>query len=104
MKITLFVPGKQPVSFTSVSYYGFAHGGRIMPKQHKVAELLRSQPSLVDLLAIGTGYAIYAVFDHDGQLNPLAMKAFTQLTGVAIEEDCDEDVLRGPVVTLEITQ
>ena len=104
MKITLYVPGRQPVSFTSDSYYGFAQGGRIMPKQHKVAELLRARPSLVDLLAIGHGYAIYAIFDHDGALNEPAMRAFTQLTGVAIEVDCEEDVLRGPVVTLEITQ
>lgn len=104
MKITLYVPGRQPVSFTSKSHYGFAQGGRVVPRQHKVAELLRARPSLVDVLAAGHGYAIYAVFDHDGPLNPMAMQAFTQLTGVAIEADCEEDALRGPVVTLEVNQ
>ncbi|TDN38589.1 hypothetical protein A8B98_22860 [Hymenobacter sp. UV11] len=90
------------MSFTSTSHFGDVTGGRIVPRLHKVAEQLGCRPSLVDVIAIDHGYAMLAVFDHDGQLNELAMKEFVRLTRATIDPEDEADQLHGPVLTLTL--
>ena len=77
-------------------------GGTITPKLHRIAQLLRCQPTLVDVLACGHGYGIYSIFDAEGKPNTLAMAEFTRLTGVQLDPEADHDRLLGPVVTLTL--
>jgi len=79
-------------------------GGTITPKLHRIAELLKCCPTLVDVLACGHGYGIYSVFDAEGKVNMLAMAEFTRLTGVRLDPEADHDQLLGPVVTLTLCE
>lgn len=102
MKITLFIPGKQPVTFCSPQFAAAVAGGTITPKLYLIAQLLKCRPTLVDVLAAGHGYGIYSIFDAEGKLNTLAMAEFTRLTGVPLDPEADHDQLLGPVVTLTL--
>jgi hypothetical protein len=102
VKITLFIPGKQPMRVCSPQFAAAVTGGTIVPKLHRIAQLLKCRPSLVDVLACGHGYGIYSVFDAEGKSNALAMAEFTRLTGVQLDPEEDHDQLLGPVVTLTL--
>jgi hypothetical protein len=102
MRVTVFNPGKPPVNFDSADYFGTATGGRITAKFHRVAEQLKCRPSLVDLLAMGHGFALFSVFDALGQPNELAMQEFTRRTGMQLDPKDGVDMILGPVVMLTV--
>jgi hypothetical protein len=102
MKITLYVPLKPAIPFMPAEYAANVEAGRISPKLDKIATLLKCEPSQVDVLASGQGYTMYSVFDSEGKVNALAMQAFTELTGVQLNADWEEDQLRGIVLAITI--
>lgn len=64
----------------------------------RVAALLDCVPELVDVLASGPGYVAYSVFDSEGEVNPSAMAAVAEVSGVAFEAEDEDAVLRGTVL------
>jgi len=74
---------------------GYIHGGGL------VAKLLRTVPELVDVLASGPGYLVFSVFDHAGQANPAAMQVVASLTGIELDPDNEDEVLRGPILVIQ---
>jgi hypothetical protein len=66
--------------------------------QDRVPELLNCTPELVDVLATGTGYIVYSIFDYEGEINMSAMKAVSVLTNILFDTGNQDDVLRGPIL------
>lgn len=102
MTVSLFIPGKQPNVFKADTLFGHVTGGRIVPRLHKAAELLGVRPSLVDVVGIGHGYVVLAIFDHTGQLNEAGTKELTRLSGIELDLSDEGDALYGPVLTLTL--
>ena len=70
-----------------------------MPEQ--VPFLLGCRPELVDVLASGPAYVVFTVFDCDGGINQTAMSA-AAVSGVRFDIADEDQVLRGPVLVLEL--
>ena len=66
--------------------------------QDLVPEILNCAPGLVDVLATGTGYIVYSIFDFEGEINLSAMKAVSVLTNILFDIENQDDVLRGPIL------
>jgi hypothetical protein len=64
------------------------------------ADALECGQEFVDVLASGAGYIIYTVFDSEADVNPQGMKAAGVLTGVEFDPEDEDQVLRGPVLTV----
>lgn len=100
MIVTLYQPGLPPQEVSATGFTAAAHNNEIKQNQTRAAELLGCVPELVDVLASGSGYLIYSIFDCDGMANLEAMTAFTKLTDVELDASSDEDLLRGPVLVV----
>jgi hypothetical protein len=101
MTITLYRPGLAPEPITEVEFLGIEASTQVIQNTSLAARLLGCSPALVDVLANGTGYLIYSVFDYEGDVNTAAMIAFTELTGIGVNADDDDEVLQGPVLFIQ---
>jgi hypothetical protein len=97
---TLYLPGKSPqvVSLPDISTPVVINGFADVPEQ--VPALLDCAPELVDVLAIGKGYVVYSVFDCEAGVNPTAMQALADLTGMDFDIENEDEVLRGPILVM----
>ena len=95
MTISLYKPMEEPMLFTPAEFSDCINIKGMLPVE-RVAGLLGCAPNMVDVLATGNDYAMYSVFDCEGDVNPIAMEVFTALTGVP----CDNEPLRGPILCL----
>lgn len=101
MTATLYDPNQLPANIATDGLgladfiKGYIHGGGI------VAKLLRTAPELVDILASGPGYMVFSVFDHAGEANPAAMRVVASLTGMELDPDNEDEVLRGPILVIQ---
>ena len=95
MTISLYKPAEEPMLFTPNEFSKDIHVNGMLPVE-RVAGLLGCAPNMVDVLATGNDYAMYSVFDCEGDVNPIAMEVFTVLTGVP----CNDEPLRGPILCL----
>jgi len=66
----------------------------------KVPELLSCAPELVDVLASGPNYVAYSVFDCEDDMNPAAMAAVTEVSGVSFDLSDEDAVLCGAVLVV----
>lgn len=101
MRITLYEPGLQP---TEVAVGGFAlhsESGQVIQNTGRAAELLGCVPGLVDVLACGTGYLVYSVFDYEGATNPAAMAVVAKLSGMELDLSNEDEILQGPVLVVQ---
>ncbi|RZK44307.1 MAG: hypothetical protein EOO61_04310 [Hymenobacter sp.] len=100
MQAVLYAPQQTPqtVSIDGMALPDPATGLVRVPEQ--VPRLLDCAPTLVDVLASAPNYIVYAVFDHDGQVNHAAMEALTKLTGASFGEN-EDSILRGAVLIIQ---
>ena len=101
MKATLYLPSQPPqdISTEGLSLPDFKTGFAHAPQ--RVSKLLGCTQGLVDVLATGTGYVVYSVFDFEGEVNEDAMKAVAELTGTAFDLADEDAVLCGPLLVVE---
>lgn len=101
MTVTLYRPDKTPETASEAGFHLNEVSGQVIQNTGLAAVLLECAPSLVDVMANGKGYLIYSIFDYEGQANPAAMAVFTELTGVGLNPEDDDDILRGPVLVIQ---
>ena len=70
-----------------------------VPEQ--ISNLLGCAPDLVDVLASGSGYVVYSVFDSEGETNHAAMAAVAEVSGVTFEAVDEDAILRGPILVVQ---
>lgn len=64
----------------------------------RAAELLNCVPSLVDVQACGPEYVAFSIFDYEGETNPSAMAALSEISGYGYDIKDEDQVLAGPVL------
>ena len=100
MDATLYLPQQppQPVSTEGLTMPNPTTGLVGVPAS--VPELLGCAANLVDVLASGLGYVAYSIFDCEDDMNPAAMEAVAQISGVSFAFDDEDAVLRGAVLVV----
>ncbi|MGI4734142.1 MAG: hypothetical protein ACRYG7_03095 [Janthinobacterium lividum] len=53
---------------------------------------------MIDVLASGPDYVAYSIFDYEGDVNPAAMAAVAEVSGMSFDSDDEDAVLQGPVL------
>ena len=101
MTVTLYQPGQAPAAVSEADFLLDDANGQVIQNTGLAADLLGCAPFLVDVLANGKGYLIYSVFDHEGEPNPAAIAAFTELTGIGLNPEDDDEILQGPVLMIQ---
>jgi hypothetical protein len=103
MIATLYIPQQPPQAVPVEGLYmpdpvtGFAR----VPEQ--VPGLLGCAPGLVDVLACGSEYVAYSVFDCESETNQAAMAAVAAVSGVAFDTEDEDAVLRGAVLIVSMS-
>ena len=98
MYATLYLPDQAPKPFP-VGGFGLPDNrGKGASGAREAALALECAPRLVDVLANGTDYTAFSVFDHEGSPNLEAMRVLSELTGVSFNPADDDELLRGPVL------
>ena len=87
MNATLYLPQQQPQSVSPDGLTLPNPTTGLVGVPAVVPELIGCAPELVDVLASGPGYVAYSVFDCEGEVNPAAMEAVAQLSGVSFDLD-----------------
>ncbi|MBF9239509.1 hypothetical protein I2I05_19100 [Hymenobacter sp. BT683] len=100
MNTTLYQPSEAPVAIVGAEFCLNEVSGQVIQSSESAAEILGCAPFLVDVLANGNGYLIYSVFDSEGEANPAAMKVFSEITGILVDTEDEDDILRGPVLVI----
>jgi hypothetical protein len=100
MKVTLYEPGLQPADILADGFVVQAEDGRIKQDAARAAELLGCAPGMADVLACGSGYLVYSVFDYEGEVNPAAMAVVAELSGMELDPLNEDEVLQGPVLVI----
>jgi hypothetical protein len=98
MTATLYFAGESPVTADKLRGPKIISGFASVPGQ--VPALLGCVPALVDVLATGHDYVVYSVFDSEGAVNISAMDAVSKLTGMSLNPDDEDMLLRGPVLVV----
>jgi hypothetical protein len=100
MNAILYLPRQQPlaVSNEGLCLPGVDTDYVIIPDE--VPPLLGCVPGLVDILACGTQYVAYSIFDSEGDVNLAAMEAVAKVSGIEFNPNDDDEVLRGPVMVV----
>lgn len=99
MTVVLYRPDQHPLTVESAGFITHSKSGEIVQDTARAAELLDCDPGLVDVLACGSGYLIYSVFDYEGEVNEGATAVFSEITGIVLSS-ADDEVLRGPVLVV----
>ena len=100
MKVTLYMPGIQPAVVPADGFVAQPDSGHIVQNTSRAAELLGCAPGFVDVLACGTGYLVYSVFDYEGEANSTAMAVVAELSGTELDPTNEDEVLQGPVLVI----
>ena len=102
MTATLYLPHQSPraVSTEGLSLPDSATSFVEVPVN--IAALLDCAPALVDVLASGPGYVVYAIFDCTGEVNHAAMAVVAELSGVKFNESDEDSILRGEVIVVTV--
>ena len=99
MHAILYIPQQQPQSIDNNGLVLPDPISRLVATPERVSQLLGCAPALVDVLASGSNYVAYSIFDCEGQINQNAMEALSDLTGVKFGNNEDE-ILRGAVLVV----
>lgn len=101
MIATLYIPQQPPraVSIQGLSLPSTISRFAIVPEQ--VSALLECAPALVDVLACGSHYIAYSIFDCESEVNYAAMIAVAQMTQTSFDPDNTDEVLCGPVLVVQ---
>jgi hypothetical protein len=101
MQATLYLPGQAPQTVPTTGLTlpdpssGYAH------PTPAVATLLGCRAEALDVLAAGSDYVVWTVFDfEEGPANLAAMAEVSRLTGTVFEPEDEATELRGPVLVL----
>ena len=100
MTVTLYQPGQQPVTVQASGFIMHSDGNLIVQNTDLAAELLGCASGLVDVLACGSGYLVYSLFDYEGEANPAAMAVVADLSGTKLDPLNEDEVLQGPVLVI----
>lgn len=100
MTVVLYRPDQHPLTVESAGFITHSESGEIVQDAVRAAEFLGCDPDLVDVLACGSGYVIYSVFDYEGEANESAMAVFSEITGIVLNSADDDEVLQGPVLVV----
>lgn len=98
---TLYLPEQPPQAVSTIGLEMLAHETGFAHIPEVVPALLGCLPGLVDVLASGTEYIAYSVFDFEGETNLSAMMAVEALTGQRFSPEEDDEVLCGPVLIVK---
>jgi hypothetical protein len=98
MNATLYLPQQPPqtVFVDGLSMPDAETGFARVPEQ--VSVMLGCAPDLVDVLASGSDYVVYSVFDCEGPVNQAGMAAVAEVSGVAFDADDEDAILCGPML------
>lgn len=102
MRATLYKPGKLPEDIPTEGFSIQSGSDQIVQNANRAALLLGCALALVDVLACGSGYLVYSVFDYEGQINPAAMMAVTEVSGIEFDLLNEDELLQGPVLVIVI--
>ena len=102
MNATLYLPHHSPQAVSTE--------GLIMPNPATglvgvpaaVPSLLGCVPELVDVLASGPNYVAYSIFDSEDEVNPAAMEAVGELSGVSFDIDDEDATPRGAILVITV--
>lgn len=100
MTTTLYRPDARPQSLPASIFLMQPGSSQVVQDAARAAELLGCAPGLVDVLACGNGYLVYSVFDDEGEVNPAAMAAVAEVSGIGLDPTNEDEVLRGPVLII----
>jgi hypothetical protein len=100
MTVTLYQQGREPEAVEPGGFITQPESGQIVQNVARAAELLGCAPELADVLACGTGYLVYSVFDYEGDANPAAMAVVAELSGTELDPMNEDEVLQGPVLVI----
>jgi hypothetical protein len=101
MSVILYLPQQPPQAVPGDGLDILNPATGLVEVPEWVPALLDCAPELVDVLASGTGYVVYSVFDYEGPVNHSAMAAVAQVTGVAFDARDEDMVLCGPVLVIK---
>ena len=97
---TLYIPQQLPVTVPLQELGLSTSTEGNMPAIDTVAHILGCSPSLVDVLASGSEYIAYSVFDYEGEVNETAMQVVQKTTGITFDLEDDDTILRGPILVI----
>lgn len=100
VRFTLYLPEQEPRQVFPKEPYSAALLTGTVDENGPVVKLLGCAAALIDVLANGSGFVVFTVFDHEGPANITAMRAVSDLTGVRFSPDEDDEILRGPVLVV----
>ena len=100
MNATLYLPQQPPsiVSAQGLCIPNATTGFVRIPAQ--VPALLGCALELVDVLASGPDYVAYSIFDCEGDINPAAMAAVAEVSGVSFDLSDEDTLLCGAVLVV----
>ncbi len=97
MTATLYSPGKAPVNVSAESLYLPDKQTGLVAHSDRAAMILGCAPQLVDILASGSDFVIYSIFDSEGPVNEGATQALRRLS-----KAFGNEALLGPILLLTI--
>jgi hypothetical protein len=99
MTATLYHPSQAPRSLPAEPFSLPNANGQVQ-LTHKVADALGCSIDMVEVLALGTDYVVYAVFASADVPNQSAVGPLFAVTGMAYGYDQDEEIPRGNVLVV----
>lgn len=100
MQATLYLPQQPPQAVPVDDFRQLDLSTRFAAVPPGVSALMSCAPELVDVLASGSDYVAYSVFDCEGLVNQTAMAAVAKVSGVIFDVEDEDTVLRGPVLVI----
>lgn len=100
MNATLYLPQQPPQSVSSEGMAMPNPATGLVGVPAAVPALLGCAPALVDVLASGPTYVAYSIFDSEGEVNPAAMEAVGELSGVSFDIDDEDATLHGAILVV----
>jgi hypothetical protein len=98
MTAILFSPQEVAKHVTISGFTGMSHMSS--ETRESIAKLLGCQSELIDVLASGTEFVAYSIFDFEGgHPNEAGMRQLTKLTGLEFGMDDDTTIL-GPLLII----
>ena len=98
MTATLYLPQQSPQTVSAEGLVLPDPATRLARVSAEVPILLGCAPELVDILTTGPSFVAYSIYDSEGEVNPAAMEAVAQVSGVSFDLEDEDAVLRGAVL------
>lgn len=100
MQATLYLPQQPPQVVPVDDFRKLDLTTRFTAVPQEVSVIMNCAPELVDVLASGSNYVAYSIFDYEGPVNHAAMTAVAQVSGVTFDAEDEDSMLCGPVLVI----